>query len=162
MRKRLWCMISLTFVFIVTFILGNAIVSFAVDPPGGTYKKTCTHIQVTNYALKADCKTLSGYLNRGATLSSWSCDGTTRSRWQDCEGQIENCNGNLRCTGICLPPGNYRQSSSCCYQKMILGVENVCCLSKRANGIYNSETCTPVSCASPKQIQNIDGTLTCR
>jgi hypothetical protein len=154
MRKRLWHMISLTFIFIVTFILGNAIVSFAVDPPGGSYKKTCDTIVYDGTDItSASCKQLNGVKKDTSLSGANTCAG------------IENCNGNLRCTGgVNLPAGTYRKSCTCCtLQDKLSGdieVENVCCLCKAKSGKYQPETCTPKSCT--KTITNSDGTIACQ
>jgi len=157
--KKTWGFRIIVGVFLITtFTIGYANMGFAA--PSGSYTKTCINIQSDDTNItKAECKRLDGTTNKNASLNNWS----------DCTGDRENCNGNLRCTGVDLPAGNYRNSSFCCYKKYKLDtyaqreVENVCCLCKQSNGKYNpSETCTPTSCASPKQIQNMNGTLTCQ
>lgn len=161
MRKGLGYRISVVVLSIVTFVLAYAIISFAADAdaPAGSYKKSCKSIvwDDDDHITSAKCKRMNGTWNNSASLT------------MDCTGDRENCNGNLRCTGVDLPSGNYKNSCFCCYKKYKLDInaereiENVCCLCKQSNGKYNTtETCTPTSCASPKQIQNINGTLSCK
>jgi len=159
--KKSFYLVGLLFVFIVTFVLGSSIISFADDPPAGSYKKTCKEAEYDGTNLKATCKKFDGSYASQSTLSNADT----------CTGDRENCNGTLKCTGVDLPSGNYKNSCFCCYKKYILNtqkqreIENVCCLCKNGKGKYQSETCTPCeddSCTSPKQIQNNDGTLTCK
>jgi len=154
-------------ILMVTFTLGHIGISFASDaaaPPAGSYTKTCDMktIQFTSTEItSAKCKKLDGSWNTGASLT-----------YSTCTGDIMNCNGNLRCstTGNSPPDGGYKKSCICCYTKMKLDdsaqkeIEYVCCLCKQKNGKYNPvETCYPTTtCTDKKQIQNIDGTLTCK
>ena len=159
--KRAFCLTGLLFVFIVTFVLGSSVISFAQNP-SGTYSLTCKDIDYSNGKdLKATCKNFGGQYRSPSTL--YNAD--------TCTGDRENCNGYLKCTGVDLPSGNYINSCFCCYKKYIYNsqkqreIENVCCLCKNKKGKYQSETCTPCesdSCKDGKQIQNIDGTLTCK
>ena len=152
--KRTYYLIGLLFVFIVTFVLGSSIVSFAADTPAGSYKKTCKNIEYdgTNIT-SASCKQLNGVYKDTELYNASTCSG------------IENCDGNLRCTGgVTLPDGTYRKSCTCCtiQPKLVGEVEkdHVCCLCKDTSGKYKPETCTQKSCS--KTLQNSNGTMACQ
>jgi hypothetical protein len=159
MKKRFFYFTASLFVMIVTFILGNAVINYAETPPSGSYSKTCKDASYDGSTLTAKCKKLNG---------QYAGSNTTLTGADTCTGDRENCNGTLKCTGEDLPSGNYKNSCFCCYKKGKYDsskereVENVCCYCKSSSGSYSSETCTTAECASPKQIQNINGTLTCK
>jgi hypothetical protein len=60
----------------------------AQQAPSGSYQQTCQNIEVRGSTLYANCKTVNG---------GWQ--NTQLRDYQRCNGQIDNQNGNLQCTG---------------------------------------------------------------
>jgi hypothetical protein len=68
--------------------LGGAAITCQAQAPGGSYQQTCRDIGVRGSTLSATCKDEGG---------NWRS--TQLSDFQRCNGEIQNLNGNLSCTG---------------------------------------------------------------
>jgi hypothetical protein len=68
--------------------LGGAAITCQAQTPGGSYQQTCRDIGVRGSTLNATCKDEGG---------NWR--NTQLSDYQRCNGEIQNLNGNLSCTG---------------------------------------------------------------
>src|SRR6476646_3201992 len=68
--------------------LGGAAITCQAQTPGGSYQQTCRDIGVRGSTLYATCKDEGG---------NWR--NTQLSDYQRCNGEIQNLNGNLSCTG---------------------------------------------------------------
>jgi len=101
--------IMLCFAFV--FVSGVSSVIFAADaPPEGSYKKTCKNIYYnkdSDNITSAFCKKMDGKWNTTQFFNVKNC--TNQG------GDISNCDGKLRCTGVNLPNvGSYKNSCWCC------------------------------------------------
>jgi hypothetical protein len=82
-------------------ILGLAIggnISAAQQVPSGSYQQTCRKIGVRGNVLYAECQDTERHW-RSAELANY----------QRCNGEIQNQNGSLQCTGSGYGPGAYGQ-----------------------------------------------------
>ncbi|HEY5030641.1 MAG TPA: CVNH domain-containing protein [Candidatus Angelobacter sp.] len=68
--------------------LGGVAITCQAQAPGGSYQQTCRDIGVRGSTLSATCKDEGG---------NWRS--TQLSDFQRCNGEIQNLNGNLSCTG---------------------------------------------------------------
>ena len=140
--------------FVIAFIIGisyTTLTAAEADAPGGSYKATCKDVVVDKTAgniTSANCKKMNG---------SWK--GTQLSNYTKClddRGDIENCDGNLRCTGVGIPSGSYNRSCFCCY--MTGSTLHCNCKNKKgkavATGLNDASSC--------KSLDNDDGKLKCR
>lgn len=75
--------------------LGGAAITCQAQAPGGSYQQTCRDIGVHGSTLQATCKDEGG---------NWR--NTQLSDFQRCNGEIQNLNGNLSCTGGNGPGNN--------------------------------------------------------
>lgn len=106
-RKVLWILLYCA----CLCVFGAGSVLAAGPPaPNGTYKKTCKNITynpVNDGTVNATCKRLNG---------SWK--NTFYSNCSEClakHGDIENCDGTIKCTGVNIPNvGSYKKSCFCC------------------------------------------------
>ena len=75
---------------VVTLALafGTATPSVAQSAPGGSYQQTCRNIGVRGSTLSAECQNTGG---------GWQS--TQLRDYNRCNGEIQNINGNLQCTG---------------------------------------------------------------
>ncbi len=149
-RKGCCIIFCLAFVF----VLGASYVSYAADPPEGSYKKTCKDIfynSNTNRITSAFCKKMNGKLNTTYLDNVSGCVNQG--------GDISNCDGTLQCTGVNLPAGSYNKTCWCCrmvgssmgcYCKPMQGKEKWTTLNN-ANDCVNQGG----------DISNCDGTLRC-
>jgi len=76
--------------------LGGAAITCQAQTPGGSYQQTCRDIGVRGSTLYATCKDEGG---------NWR--NTQLSDYRRCNGEIQNLNGNLSCTGGGYGTGNY-------------------------------------------------------
>jgi len=75
-------------VAVLALAFGTATPSVAQSAPGGSYQQTCRNIGVRGSTLHADCQNTGG---------GWQA--TQLSDYNRCNGEIQNINGNLQCTG---------------------------------------------------------------
>ena len=73
---------------VATLALAFATATPAFAQPGGSYQQTCRNIGVRGSTLHADCQNTSG---------GWQS--TELRNYNSCNGEIQNIDGNLRCTG---------------------------------------------------------------
>jgi hypothetical protein len=83
--------------------LGGVAITCQAQAPGGSYQQTCRDIGVRGSTLQATCKDEGG---------NWRS--TQLSDFQRCNGEIQNLNGNLSCTGGNGPGnnGNYNNGNN--------------------------------------------------
>jgi hypothetical protein len=73
-------------VAVLALVFGTA--TPAVAQPGGSYQQTCRHINVRGSTLSAECQNTGG---------GWQS--TQLRDYNRCNGEIQNINGSLQCTG---------------------------------------------------------------
>lgn len=73
-------------VAVLALVFGTA--TPGVAQPGGSYQQTCRHINVRGSTLSAECQNTGG---------GWQS--TQLRDYNRCNGEIQNINGNLQCTG---------------------------------------------------------------
>ncbi len=104
---KLFLPVGLFFGLIVDFCLPSMVSADSMlQIPGGTYQQTCKNVRVDGYQLRASCKRL----HKGWQSTSVDLRG--------CQGEIENWDGKLACTGNDaqgqrlseVPKGSYRKS----------------------------------------------------
>jgi hypothetical protein len=78
--------ISALAVAVLALVFGTA--TPAVAQPGGSYQQTCRHINVRGSTLSAECQNTGG---------GWQS--TQLRDYNRCNGEIQNINGSLQCTG---------------------------------------------------------------
>lgn len=153
--KQSWTVVGrasiIVLFLVISFIIGTNYTCTAAeaDAPGGSYKATCKDVvadKTNGNITSANCKTMSG-ASKNTQLSNY------RKCLND-QGDIENCDGNLRCTGVGLPSGSYTKSCFCC--SMNGSTLNCYCKNKKGKaaptGLGNASNCTP---------SNADGKLKC-
>jgi Beta/Gamma crystallin/CVNH domain len=124
----------------------------AAPIPQGSYRTTCEDIHAGSNTLTATCRTRRG---------DWSY--TTLGDYRDCQGDIANVDGRLKCQGDWqdgddwLPPGSYRES--CRDEEMRRGTLTAECKDRNARWRY-TELANVRSCRG--DIFNADGILRCR
>ena len=139
------------FVFQETLSAGNL--------PSGSYQKTCRMMSYneSNDLLGGQCKDMNG---------NWKT--TTMTGVKNCQyvnGDISNCNGELKCTGAGLPGGSYKKSCWCCYVTMTSGSKyRLTCYCNPKKGKANLTSLEDAfGCYyANKDIANINGTLKCQ
>src|SRR5690242_16510323 len=73
-------------VAVLALVFGTA--TPGVAQPGGSYQQTCRHINVRGSTLSAECQNTGG---------GWQS--TQLRDYNRCNGEIQNINGSLQCTG---------------------------------------------------------------
>lgn len=105
----IWKICCIAFCLTFVFVLGISYLTYAADPPPGTYKKSCKNIYYNadaNRITSASCRDMNGKWN---TTQFHNVSGCINSG-----GDITNCNGTLECTGVNIPEGSYQKSCWCC------------------------------------------------
>jgi hypothetical protein len=136
---------------IASLWLTSSVAAAAPIPPG-SYQASCRDIYADRSTLTATCRTQRG---------EWSY--TTLGRYRDCQGDIVNLNGRLRCDGDWsddddwLPPGSYR--ATCRNETLERGTLTAEC--KDHNGRWRyTELANASACRG--DILNVDGILRCQ
>jgi major membrane immunogen (membrane-anchored lipoprotein) len=116
--------------------------------PYGSYQQTCRDIRNNGARLEASCQRRDG---------SWQ---QTSLDFQNCQGAIENVDGELRCTASSgmqggLPPGDYQQS---CRDIRSNGSQLIATCRKQ-DGSWRNTSLDTVSCRG--NVVNDDGQLRC-
>lgn len=139
---------SITIIFFALFLFSNIIAKAQGYVPPGSYKNTCSNIQVQFGIISAQCQKTDG---------SWKA---TQLNYKDCEGDISNQNGVLTCKHSPkpekpLPRGSYKQSCQNAY------VEGKWLYAKcqKTNGNWSNSSIKYSDCN--KDIWNNNGVLTC-
>ncbi len=117
----------------------------AADVPNGTYKRTCTNIlydPASDTITMARCRRING---------SWNV--TRFDNCRQCKGDIENCNGEIQCTGVNIPNGSYKKSCFCC--RMVGATLNCFCKPRKGASRYTALN----NAANYTTIWNEDGSL---
>lgn len=140
----------------VLFYLVMACVNFTVwaadaNVPGGSYKATCKDIRFDKTAdtIRASCKKMDGSWNNAAGMNHYSLCFKK-------QGDIENCDGSLYCTGAGIPSGSYTRSCFCCF---MTGKHLICHCKKKNGKFVRSTLKNATSCTS---VGNNNGELVCR
>src|SRR6478752_6429424 len=77
---------------------GTAKIGVAQQAPGGSYQQTCRHIGVRGAVLYAECKDAENHWQSAQLVD-----------YDRCNGEIQNLNGSLQCTGNGYGRGVYNQ-----------------------------------------------------
>jgi hypothetical protein len=139
---------SITIMSFALFLFSNIIANAQGNVPSGSYKNTCSKIQVLFGIISAQCQKTDG---------SWKA---TQLNYKDCEGDISNQNGELKCKHApkpekSLPKGSYKQSCQNAY------VEGKWLYAKcqKTSGNWSNSSIKYSDCN--KDIWNNNGVLTC-